>query len=183
MKKICLALSLILMIVVSNESKANALYPVSIDEKVANSTNIIEGKVVSKISFWNAAHTVIFTSNKVKVYKIFKGGMTDAYIEVLTQGGTVGDISLEASDLLSLDNEEIGVFFLFANSLNIKSPVSNKILMDVYSSSQGCFVYDIANKKAYAPFVAYNSINSLYTELQIKTGNNTIVLYFAITSL
>jgi hypothetical protein len=162
------------MIVISNESKANALYPVSIDEKVANSTNIIEGKVVSKTSFWNAAHTVIFTSNKVKVYKIFKGGMTDAYIEVLTQGGTVGDISLEASDLLSLDEEEIGVFFLFPNSLSLKSPISNKILMDVYSSSQGCFVYDIANKKAYAPFVAYNSISSLYTDLQIKTGNSII---------
>jgi hypothetical protein len=161
--------------VVSNESKANALYPVSIDEKVANATNIIEGKVVSKTSFWNAAHTVIFTSNKVKVYKIFKGGMTDAYIEVLTQGGTVGDESLEASDLLSLDEEEIAVFFLFANSLNIKSPITNKTLMDVYSSSQGCFVYDIANKKAYAPFVAYSSINVLYTDLQIKTGNSIII--------
>ena len=175
MKKICLVLSLIFLIVVSNESKANALYPVSIDEKVANATNIIEGKVVSKTSFWNAAHTVIFTSNKVKVYKIFKGGMTDAYIEVLTQGGTVGDESLEASDLLSLDEEEIAVFFLFANSLNIKSPITNKTLMDVYSSSQGCFVYDIANKKAYAPFVAYSSINVLYTDLQIKTGNSIII--------
>lgn len=175
MKKICLVLSLIFLIVVSNESKANALYPVSIDEKVANATNIIEGKVVSKTSFWNAAHTVIFTSNKVKVYKIFKGGMTDAYIEVLTQGGTVGNESLEASDLLSLDEEEIAVFFLFANSLNIKSPITNKTLMDVYSSSQGCFVYDIANKKAYAPFVAYSSINALYTDLQIKTGNSIIV--------
>jgi hypothetical protein len=101
--------------------------------------------------------------------------MTDAYIEVLTQGGTVGDESLEASDLLSLDEEEIAVFFLFANSLNIKSPITNKTLMDVYSSSQGCFVYDIANKKAYAPFVAYSSINALYTDLQIKTGNSIII--------
>lgn len=175
MNKIRIALlSIIFSIAMLTQSKANALYPVSIDEKIANSTNIIEGKVVSKTSFWNAAHTVIFTSNKVKVYKIFKGGMTDAYIEVLTQGGTVGDISLEASDLLSLDEEEIGVFFLFPNSLSLKSPISNKILMDVYSSSQGCFVYDIANKKAYAPFVAYSSINSLYTELQIKTGNSII---------
>ncbi|MFY7963738.1 MAG: T9SS type A sorting domain-containing protein [Chitinophagaceae bacterium] len=176
MKKICLVLSLILMLVISNESKANALYPVSMDEKVANSTNIIEGKVVSKTSFWNAAHTVIFTTNKVKVYKIFKGGMTDTYIEVLTQGGTVGDVSLEASDLLSLDNEEIGVFFLHPNVINLRSPITNNILMDVYSSSQGCFVYDIANKKAVAPFVNYNSISgALYTELQIKTGNSIIV--------
>ncbi len=156
--------------------KANALYPVSIDEKIANSTNIIEGKVVSKTSFWNAAHTVIFTANKVKVYKIFKGGLTDTYIDVLTQGGTVGVESMEASDLLTLETNDIGVFFLFPNVLNLKSPVSNNTLMDVYSSSQGCFIYDIANKKAYAPFVSYGSITgTLYTELQIKTGNSVIV--------
>ena len=176
MKKIQVILSFVLFCSSINLAKANALYPVSIDEKITNSTNIIEGKVVSKTSFWNAAHTVIFTTNKIKVYKIFKGGMTDTYVEVLTQGGTVGDITLEASDLLSLDNDEIGVFFLYPNTLNLRSPLTNNILMDVYRSGQGCFVYDIANKKAIAPFVNYGNITgTLYTELQIKTGNSIII--------
>ena len=176
MKKIQVILSFVLFCSSINLAKANALYPVSIDEKITNSTNIIEGKVVSKTSFWNAAHTVIFTTNKIKVYKIFKGGMTDTYVEVLTQGGTVGDITLEASDLLSLDNDEIGVFFLYPNTLNLRSPLTNNILMDVYSSGQGCFVYDIANKKAIAPFVNYGNITgTLYTEFQIKTGNSIII--------
>lgn len=156
--------------------KANALYPVSLEEKITNSTNIVEGKVVSKTCFWNAAHTFIFTCNKVKVYKIFKGGMTSDYVEVLTQGGTIGDLNVEASDLLALDENEIGVFFLFPNSINLKSPNTGNILMDVYSSSQGCFVYDMINKKAIAPFVKYNNITTiLYNELQVKTGNAIII--------
>ncbi len=151
-------------------------FPSIIDEKIANATQIIEGKVISKTCFWNANHTFIFTANKIKVYKIFKGGMTDIYIEILTQGGTIGNETIEASDLLSLEDNEIGVFFLYPNSLNLKSPITNSVLMDVYSSSQGCFVYNYNNTKAVAPFVNYNSITgTLYTELQIKTGNNIII--------
>ncbi len=172
MKKIFTCCLAFILINFSCKVFANALYPVSIEEKITNSTNIIEGKVVSKTSFWNANHTFIFTSNKIKVYKIFKGGMTADYVEVLTQGGSIGNLTIEASDLLSLQEGNIGVFFLYPNVLNLKSPITNEVLMDVYSSSQGCFVYNYNNTKALAPFVTYNDIlGSLYSELTIKTGN------------
>ena len=176
MKRIYTLFLLFFVFLSATKSYSNALYPVSIEEKVSNSTVIVEGKVISKTSFWNATHTFIFTSNKVKIYKIFKGGMTTDYIEVLTQGGTIGNETHQASDLLSLDAGNIGVFFLYPNVLKLKSPNTGEVLMDVYSSGQGCFVYNYNNTKALAPFVTYNDISStLYNELQIKTGNAIII--------
>lgn len=155
----------------SIQIKAQSLYKVTLEEKVANSTLIVEGKVVEQRCFWNAAHTFIFTANKIQVYKVFKGNETPQFIEVVTQGGTIDNKSIEASDLLALEKDKIGVFFCYPNTLNLRSPFSNNLLMDIYSSSQGCFVYETFQQKAVAPFVFYNSITQeLYPELQTKIG-------------
>lgn len=164
------------VILISQLVQANALYPVSLSEKVANSSLIIEGKVESTHSYWNTAHTFIFTCNKIKVYKIFKGVVNETYIEVITEGGTVGNQSIDASDLLTLQKEQVGVFFCFPNNINQKSPLTQKHLWDVYSSGQGFFEYDLIADKVYAPFVKYNSITkSLYPELLTMIGTNFLV--------
>src|SRR5687767_4699091 len=98
------------------------LYKVENTEKEQNATLIVEGKVVEQTSFWNPQHTMIFTSNKITVYKRFKGELTSANIEVMTIGGSVGDESIHASDMLELSNGEIGVFFCFPNHGNVLSP-------------------------------------------------------------
>lgn len=172
-KNLSLLVSLLLL---TNLVKANALYPVSLGEKVANSTLIIEGKVISKHSYWNDSHTFIFTTNKIKIYKIFKGSFNEEFLEIITEGGTVGNRSLEASDLLSLEKEQIGVFFCFPNTINQKSPLTQKHLWDVYSSGQGFYEYDLIADKAYAPFVKYNSIvKDLYPALQNSIGKTFII--------
>ncbi|MCZ2298115.1 MAG: hypothetical protein LC134_01400, partial [Chitinophagales bacterium] len=136
------------------------LYRVDNEEKAVNATLIIEGKVVERTSFWNTAHTMIFTSNKVKVYKVFKGETSNNYIEIVTQGGSVGTESIHASDLLELVNGQEGVFFCFPNPINLKSPITNETLMEVYSSSQGFWQYDTYTDKATDPFNVYNGITS-----------------------
>ena len=65
------------------------LYKVSLEDQVASSTLIVEGKVISKKSYWDVNHTHIFTVNEVEVYKVFKGQLL-ATIEVVTPGGVVG---------------------------------------------------------------------------------------------
>lgn len=150
---------------------AQSLYPVTLDEKVQQSTVIVEGKVVEQTPFWNAAHTMIFTSNKIEVYKVFKGIVSSSYIELVTQGGVIGDLSMGATELLELERGHIGVFFCYPNAIKLKSPVTNELLYDVYSSSQGFFSYDLNNQSAAAPFVRYASIeNEMYAALQAKTG-------------
>lgn len=158
-----------------NKASAQALYPVSLDEKVQHSTLITEGTVISKSSFWNPAHSMIYTSNKVKLHKIFKGDMQPEYIEVLTHGGTVGNEQIEASDLADLAVGESGLFFCYPNSINLKNPANNVLLWDIYSSSQGFVRYDLSSKIADAPFAKYNSIVAeLYPTVTQKVGRSFI---------
>src|SRR4051812_10665073 len=107
MKKQVALLLLVLFLFPPHPLRAQ-LYEISLEEKVANSSMIIEGKVVEQTSFWNPAHTMIFTSNKIEVYKIFKGKQEGSTIEVLTQGGSVGGDYIEATDLLTFDKGDVG---------------------------------------------------------------------------
>jgi len=148
---------------------SQSLYKVAFEEKVQSSSLIIEGRVVEKQSFWNPSRTMIFTANKVEIYKVFKGSVQSSTVEIITQGGSVDTESVEASDLLTLEKGEIGTFFCFPDPLKLKSPNGN-LLFDVYSSMQGFFKYDLYSKQASAPFVRYTDIKTLYEELVAKTG-------------
>lgn len=173
MKKnyIAIAAILPLLLFYSSSIFSQALYEVSLDEKVAHSSLIIEGTVVGKTSFWNAAHTLIFTSNKIKLHKLFKGETTETELELLTQGGSVGTDYLEVSDLADLSVGETGIFFCYPNVLGLRSPASNSVLWDIYSSAQGFIRYDLTTKIADAPFVKYQDITSkLYPAITQKTG-------------
>lgn len=164
-------LVVLLLGVVANRSMAQ-LYEVGIDEKIASSSLIVEGKVVSQKSFWNPAHTMIYTANTIELYKVFKGTSSASHIEILTQGGSVGNEAINASDLLELEKERVGVFFCFPNSIDLKSPTTGTRLWDVYSSGQGFYNYDLDNEKASAPFVRYQKISTdLYGELTNKIGH------------
>ena len=169
---------LLIITSITNVQQAYAqLYPVNIDEKVKNATLIVEGKVVEQRAFWNAKHTMIFTASKVEVYKSFKGSPQSGYIEVMTIGGSVGIESIEASDLLTLESGNIGVFFCYPNAIKLRSPVTGTIMYDVYSSSQGCITYNLSAKTASAPFARYSSIeNVLYKELVKKTGQQPVII-------
>src|SRR6476469_2803354 len=136
-------------------SSAAQLYKIEFAEKVKAALLIVEGKVIAKKSFWNDAHTMIFTANTVEIYKSFKGNVDQKTIEIVTQGGSVGSNAITVSDLLQLDIGKTGIFFCELNRINLKSPFSKKILFDVYSSDQGFLRYDLENDEAYAPFASY----------------------------
>ncbi len=156
---------------------AQALYPVSINEKIGHSTHIIEGKVLDQNSFWNPGRTMIYTANKVEVYKSFKGTVQATTIEVMTVGGTVGLESIEATDLLTLKKGDIGIFFCYPNMLKMLSPFTGNQLYDVYSSGQGCYMYNLDTKTASAPFIRYAGIEKeLYTELVKYTGSQPVIV-------
>lgn len=147
-------------ILCSGISRSQGIFKISTDEKISRSSLVVEGKVVSKRSYWDEGHRMIYTSNEVEIYKIFKGSWQKNVIEIITVGGAVDGHYIHASHLLSLDKNDIGVFFC-TNTKNNK--------FDVYSSSQGFFKYDLQSKKATAPFVEYDDIErTLYPELNNK---------------
>jgi hypothetical protein len=172
MKKLySLSVLVFLFVTLPTALTAQSLYKVDLNEKVQQSTVILEGKVIGQTSFWNPGHTMIFTSNQVEVYKVFKGRIEKAIVEVLTHGGVVGNDGVHASDLLSLSVGDVGMFFCFPNRAGLQSPESKAILLDVFSSAQGFFGYDLVKQTASAPFVNYPSITgALYTEISSKTG-------------
>ncbi|MBA4166599.1 MAG: T9SS type A sorting domain-containing protein [Chitinophagaceae bacterium] len=149
--------------------RSQALFQVSSDQKISASGLIVEGKVKAKRSYWNSKHTMIFTSNEIEVYKVFKGTLQKSTIEVITTGGTVDNDAIVASDLLELGINDVGVFYCQQRSSGAR--IFKDYAYDVYSSSQGFLKYDLVTKKASAPFVKYDDIEKqLYKELYKKTG-------------
>ena len=150
--------------------RSQGIYPVSTDEKVRGSSLIVEGRVISQNSYWNEKRTMIYTTSKVEVYKVFKGSSEKSIIDVVTTGGAVDGYYIHASHLLELHKDELGIFFLkrqpgVPGTLPAASPFK------VFSSSQGFIKYDVHSKTAAAPFVQYSDIEKvLYTELKNKTG-------------
>ncbi len=171
-----LQLGTIFAILFSTTAKAQ-LFKVELTEKANASSLIAEGKVIAKKSFWNDAHTMIFTANTIQLYKTFKGNSGGTTIEILTQGGSVGNRSVDVSELLTLSKNQIGLFFCFENKVNLKSPTTGKLLLEVYGSDQGFLRYDLITNKAYAPFAEYNDIEgNFYKPIQQLTGQAVNVI-------
>ncbi|UKM65840.1 T9SS type A sorting domain-containing protein [Flavobacteriaceae bacterium GSB9] len=142
-----------------------------LERQVNNASLVIEGKVVAKKAVWNAEKNRIMTVNTVEVYKVFKG-KTNLQIEVITPGGTVGDISQTVTPSLSLREGEIGVFTLYDNNnvLSFKAD-SNLKKYKPFSSLQGFYKYDLLNNSAVNPFVRKKNISGgLYNQITKITG-------------
>ena len=90
----------------------------SLEKQITNSSLVIEGKVLSKRSFWDAENKNIYTANTVEVYKVFKGEL-DSLIEVITPGGTVGRKAQIVIPSLKLREGDLGVFTLVKHNIAI----------------------------------------------------------------
>lgn len=144
------------------------LMPAPLAERVEKATIILEGKVTSQHSWWDQQHRNIYTTNLVEVYKIFKGIPTGtSVIEVITEGGSVGDALHVFSATLRLHVGQQGLFFLEASQLPVKNQASGfGNSYQVYSSMQGFIRYNLPYEEAQEPFGFYASINKeLYPAL------------------
>ncbi|MEP6683987.1 MAG: T9SS type A sorting domain-containing protein [Parafilimonas sp.] len=167
---------LMLLFLVCSEINAQ-LYKVDLDNKINKASLIVEGTVTAKHSFWNDEHSIIYTSNTLHIYKLFKGRIISKDIEVITQGGSVDNKCLKVSEVLQLDKNEKGMFFLFENAFNIHSPVTKNILYDVYSSEQGFLRYTEDGTTAFAPFAKYDNIQqTLYNLIRQRTGTQEKII-------
>jgi PKD repeat protein len=138
-----------------------ALSPLSLNERVKNSTLIVEAHVISKQSYWNATHDMIFTSNKIEISKIFKGSefINSSFINVTTTGGAVGLEAIKMEPELELEIGEIGIFLLINTS-------------DVWVSESGPQGFIKIDKHTALGHDIFNSYpeNSIQSTLQKLTG-------------
>lgn len=160
MKKIYIALFIILA-ASSHIVSQCMLTPITLAERVNNSSLIIEGQVISKKSFWNPEHNYIHTSNLIQVKQILKGSGKSAanlsFIEVITAGGEIGDRRLTVEPALFLTEGQEGVFTL--NQKNFASQFGHATF-EVYADDQGFIKFDKVDNSANDHFNTYADINN-----------------------
>ncbi|WP_299272004.1 T9SS type A sorting domain-containing protein [uncultured Psychroserpens sp.] len=170
---VCLSL-----LVVNTSNAQELLYEVPLQTQVQSSSKIIEGKVISKASFWDNDHHNIYTVNTVEVYKIFKGQSITETIEIITPGGTVGSESEIVTPSLTLNIGDLGVFMLHNNDVSLTNN-STQATFKPFASSQGFYKYNLNNNTVHNPFQAKEGITSTFYN-QIRTlTNHTAILEVA----
>jgi hypothetical protein len=172
MKRITLINGIILFLTTTISLAQVGLYEIDLKQQVNSSDLIVEGKVISKKSFWDEGYKKIYTLNTIEVFKTFKGE-SNAIIEVLTLGGEVGDTGLTVSHSLELSENETGMFLLNSSNRLLIGSTSNKPKYKVYSGIQGFYKYDAISNKATNVFKVYNDIeNDFYQNIVNITNKN-----------
>jgi PKD repeat protein len=152
-----------------------SMVEIPLHQRAAAANLIVEGEVTAKNSFWNTSHTKIYTSNTIEVYKIFKGELTTSSIEVLTEGGIVGDFKILVEPSLSLNVGDVGVFTCATVTRFRDLPPSRSAIpqYEAYASEQGFVRYDLNNQTAADVFRTYTDItNDVYKVVLDPTKRN-----------
>jgi len=167
MKKLLFFICFGVASIVNQLSAQCLMYPVLLSQRVPQSSLIVEGKVINQKSFWNTAHNHIYTSSLVEVYKTFKS-TSSPYIEVISEGGIVGDEMHKVEPSLELEIGDVGVFTLIPNA---EMAQFGKPVYETYAVAQGFIKYDLANDMATEPFNKYeNASVTLYATIEQFTG-------------
>ncbi|MDF2189590.1 matrixin family metalloprotease [Paraflavitalea sp. CAU 1676] len=164
---------LLLLLSIPTLLPANELYPVSLSQRVANSTLIAEGKVIGQSTFADALGN-IYTANRVIVYRTFKGSFAGEEIEVITHGGILGNRMQTYSSYLTLQTGQSGIFFCMPAAVkNATRKVDASTSYMVYSSMQGFIDYDTRQLRAADPFTRYNTIDDAAAAIRKLTLRET----------
>ena len=173
MKKHAL-ISLLFFLVLTKSIPAQLmLKKVSLSKQIERSTLVLEGKVLSKKSFWDINHKKIYTINAIEVHKVFKGEALST-IEIITLGGVVGTDAQIVYPSLKLNIDDIGVFTLLNSHLELEfNATTNEAKFKPYGSLQGFYKYDIGNDAVANQFTSKKGItDSFYNEIMSYTKAN-----------
>jgi len=170
-------LLLVLFFSIVKVEAACTVVPVDLQDRVNESSLVVEGKVVRQFSYWDEAQNNIYTSNIVEVYKVFKGTLQAEEVEVVTEGGVVDDILQVVTNTLRLTKGDEGVFILKPVSDRLQSGRQRSIVYTAVAATQGFVKYDVVSGEASGVFDTYDHIASgLYPEMERLTGQRMRVI-------
>ncbi len=139
---------------------------------------VIEGSVSTKNYFESGGK--IYTSYTIDVHKLFKGDIAESTVELITEGGHIGEKAMIVIPNLMLNVGDVGIFFLDKAPLQYdeKKPIEKQYIS--YGSAQGCIKYNRYDVSAYDPFHHYENIaDEIYAPITAQTGQ----MYSIISSL
>ncbi len=168
MKKTSLFILSFVMITFFELNAQHLIREAPLEKQIENSSLIVEGKVVSKTSYWDSDNTNIYTVNTIEVYKVFKGESVQL-IDIVTKGGVVGLKAEIVTPSLKLTSGDTGVFMLYDNSISINR-ASAKKQFKTYGTTQGFFKYNFKKDIVTNPFSKKSGIvTSFYREIMSHT--------------
>ncbi len=164
MKRTLLNIIILLISIWSYGQSCGALMiPMSIEDRVNESTKIVEGLITDSQSYWDVNKHHIYTVHTVNVYTDILGKSASA-IKVVTMGGIVGDTMQVISDAAIFNNGDAGIFFLQPFKGKI---ISKDTLYELVGAAQGAIKYDRYSENASDIFNKYPSITGdLYPKIQ-----------------
>ena len=171
-------ISLLLILIVSESLSAQLmLKEVSLSKQIEKSSLVVEGKVISKQSFWDLNHEKIYTENTIEVYKVFKGEAL-SIVKVITQGGVIDSNAQIVYPSLKLNINDVGVFTLFNDFIELDSKEQLNIRQfRAYGSLQGFYKYDFSRDEVANQFsVNKGIVSGFYSEIKNQLNKDYIQL-------
>jgi IPT/TIG domain len=154
------------------------LYPVSLNDRIDQSTLIIEGKVIEKRSYTTDKGD-IFTANKIKIMSVLKGIITEKELTVTTYGGESGGFVQTWTHMLTLQLQDYGLFCLTPTHLPTEQGQTAPIF-EVYAGIQGFLKFRQNDSKAWTaqdPFNVYRNIDTdLFKCIAQRTGKSAVMM-------
>lgn len=158
-------------------------YPISINERLLNSSFIFEGTVIRSDPYYSQNEDIIYTSHTIEVSRIFWGYpiLDCGTVEVITMGGDMGGEKLSIAHGLELRKGESGTFFCTYSDLELSTidfyPETNPIKLQVIYGRQGFLRYnfDDINPRVTSVFEAYPSLPALYDSLSTYINLNDVI--------
>ena len=86
------------LLALSGPARAAVVIPLTVEDMADRADRIILGDVIEVTSGWNQDNTLIITTVTIDTHLTFKGDH-DEFNHIEVVGGTVGDLSLSASDM------------------------------------------------------------------------------------
>lgn len=159
--------------------KLHLVEKMPLDQQIELSSQIVEGKVISKESFWDDTHSNIYTKQIIEVYKVFKGQTLET-LEIITSGGIV-DLEAEVvSHSLQLQKGDIGLFLMesIGSEYAAKGIASTKF--KAVSDDQGFYKYNLRKNEVVNPF---EKIKDIKANFYSKIENHTKQKYTEVSLL
>ena len=115
------------------------IYPISIDQRITESKQVVIGKVVQQYSFWDQEGQNIYTAHLLEVTAYLKKASTQQYIEIITPGGVIENEAEIVYPSIELNLNKAYFFFLEDLPLAIMAQTSRTSIprFCAYSYIQG----------------------------------------------
>ncbi len=170
-----LLVSFLLTTTLVSSHAQDLMIPVDLGVRIDQSAMIIEGRVISTGSYWNAQHNLIYTAYTIEVYKTFKGDLSRTEVELISEGGTVGNYMHRLEPNLEMQAGDVGIFMLEPTTYdkNPQSRIPAAATYRAFALSQGFLKYNEREGTATDVFNRYDNISAqLYDRITQRTGHS-----------